>query len=93
MLIQTHNPSHNILKIILKDGYEKFSNIALEQRANVNLPPYSNIGLVTLDSRNQNFTKSILNKLKEMKRNKSIFIYGPSPSKIKKEMEDIVTKC
>ena len=84
VLIQTHNPSHNILKIILKDGYEKFSNIALEQRANVNLPPYSNIGLVILDSRNQNFTKSILNKLKEMKRNKSIFIYGPSPSKIKK---------
>ena len=39
VLIQTHNPSHNILKIILKDGYEKFSNIALDQRQNVNLPP------------------------------------------------------
>ena len=84
VLIQTHNPSHNILKIILKDGYEKFSKIGLQQRKNVNLPPYSNIGLVTLNSSNQNFTKSILNEIKEMKRNKSIFIYGPSQSKIPK---------
>ena len=84
VLIQTHNPSHNILKIILKDGYERFSNIALEQRQNVNLPPYSHIALLILNSSNQNFTKSILNKTKEIKRNKSVFIYGPSPSKTPK---------
>ena len=39
VLIQTHNPNHNMLKTILKEGYEKFSHIALEQRKNVNLPP------------------------------------------------------
>ena len=82
VLIQTHNPKHKMLKTILQDGYEKFSNIALEQRKNVNLPPYSHISLVVLSSNNMNFSKSVLNKLKEIKRNKSIFIYGPAQSKI-----------
>ena len=31
-----------------------------------------------------NFSKSVLNKLKEIKRNKSIFIYGPAQSKVPK---------
>ena len=82
VLIQTHNPNHNMLKTILKEGYEKFSHIALEQRKNVNLPPYSHIGLVVLSSSNMNYSKSVLNKLKEMNRNKSIFIYGPAQSKL-----------
>ena len=85
VLIQTHNPNHNILKTILKDGYEQFSHIALEQRKNANLPPYSHIGLVVLSSSNMNYSKSILNKLKEMNRNKSIFVYGPAQSKVPKK--------
>ena len=82
VLIQTHNPNHNMLKTILKEGYDKFSHIALKQRKNVNLPPYSHIGLVVLSSSNMNYSKSVLNKLKEMNRNKSIFIYGPAQSKV-----------
>ena len=84
VLIQTHNPDHSILNTILKEGYEKFSHIALEQRKNVNLPPYSHIGIIVLSSSNMNFSKSVLNKLKEIKRNKSIFIYGPAQSKVPK---------
>ena len=57
---------HSILNTILKEGYEKFSDIALEQRKNVNLPPFSHIGLLVLTSNNMNLSKSILNKLKEI---------------------------
>ena len=32
-----------------------------------------------------NFSKSVLNKLKEIKRNRSIFIYGPAQSKVPKK--------
>ena len=84
VIIQTHNPNNSILNTILKEGYEKFSDIALEQRKNVNLPPFSHIGLLVLTSNNMNLSKSILNKLKEIKRNKSIFIYGPAQSKVPK---------
>ena len=84
VIIQTHNPNHNMLKTMLKEGYERFSHIALEQRKNVNLPPYSHIGLIVLNSSNMNFSKSVLNKLKEIKRNKSVFIYGPAQSKVPK---------
>ena len=79
--IQTYNPNHNLLKIILNQGYEKFSEIGLDQRKNVNLPPFSHIALLQMWSRNKINTKSILIDLKQMYNSKSVFIYGPSQSK------------
>ena len=46
VIIQTNNPKHELLQKILREGYEKFSKVALKQRKAVNLPPYSHIGVV-----------------------------------------------
>ena len=81
LFIQTYNPDHSLLQIILNQGYEKFSKIGLDQRKNVNLPPFSHIALLQISSRNKSDAKSILISLKEKCRSKSVFIYGPSQSK------------
>ena len=46
VIIQTNNPNNEMLQKILKQGYKKFSIVALKQRKSVNLPPYSHIGII-----------------------------------------------
>ena len=84
VIIQTHNPDHKLLQIILQKGYEKFSEEAMKQRESVNLPPYSHIGIIKLSSINKNFSRTILKNIKENNTEKDIFIYGPYQSKISK---------
>lgn len=85
VIIQTNNPNHELLQKILKEGYEKFSKIALKQREAVNLPPYSHIGIVKVACSNRQLVKMILLNASKLKRNKSVFVYGPAPSQTSKK--------
>ena len=85
VFIQTNNPKHKLLIKILKDGYEEFSKVALKERESVNLPPYSHIGIVKISSYSKSKSKSILSKIVKFPKNKSVFVYGPSPSEKSKK--------
>ena len=85
VIVQTNNPKHDLLQKILKEGYEKFSKFALKQRELVNLPPYSHIGIIKTSSPNKYISKSILSEIVKFKKNKLVFVYGPSPSGISKK--------
>tara|TARA_B100000900_G_scaffold327333_1_gene287434 strand:- start:2117 stop:4099 length:1983 start_codon:yes stop_codon:yes gene_type:complete len=85
VIIQTNNPKHKLLLKILKNGYEEFSKIALKERESVNLPPFSHIGIIKVSSPSKSSSKSILMKIVEFSRNKSVFVYGPSPSETSKK--------
>ena len=85
VIIQTNNPKHELLQKILREGYEKFSKVALKQRKAVNLPPYSHIGVVKVSCSISQLAKMTLVNAAKLKKNKSIFIYGPAPSQISKK--------
>ncbi len=85
VIIQTNNPKHKLLTKILKDGYEEFSKIALKERESVNLPPYSHIGIIKVSSTSKYNAKSILKEIVKFSKNKSVFVYGPSPSETPKK--------
>jgi len=80
VIIQTNNPKHNLLLKILKEGYEEFSKVALKERESVNLPPYSHIGIINISATSKYKPKSILSEIVKFKKNKSVFVYGPSPA-------------
>ena len=80
VVIQTNNPKHNLLLKILKEGYEQFSKVALKERESVNLPPYSHIGIINISATNRFKPKLILSEIVKFKKNKSVFVYGPSPA-------------
>ena len=80
VIIQTNNPKHNLLLKILKEGYEQFSKVALKERESVNLPPYSHIGIINISATSKFKPKSILSEIVKFKKNKSVFVYGPSPA-------------
>ncbi len=85
VIIQTNNPRHKLLVKILKDGYEEFSKIALKERESVNLPPYSHICIIKLSSSNKHQSKSLLTEIAKFPKNKSVFVFGPSPSETSKK--------
>jgi primosomal protein N' (replication factor Y) len=80
VIIQTNNPKHSLLLKILKEGYEEFSKVALKERESVNLPPYSHIGIINISAANRFKPKSLLAEIVKFKKNKSVFVYGPSPA-------------
>tara|TARA_Y100000992_G_scaffold298703_1_gene264307 strand:- start:822 stop:2795 length:1974 start_codon:yes stop_codon:yes gene_type:complete len=85
VIIQTNNPKHELLQKILKEGYEKFSQVALKQREAVNLPPYSHIGIVKVSCSIRQLAKITLLDISKIKKNKEIFLYGPAPSQTTKK--------
>ena len=85
VIIQTNNPNHEMLQKILKEGYKEFSIVALKQREAVNLPPYSHIGMIKVCSSIKQLAKVALMEAAKLRRNKSIFVYGPMSSKIAKK--------
>ena len=85
VIIQTNNPKHKLLIKILKDGYEEFSKIALKERESVNLPPFSHLGIIKVSSASKSYSKSILMETAKFSKNKSVFVYGPSPSEKSKK--------
>ena len=85
VIIQTNNPNNEMLQKILKEGYKMFSKVALKQRKAVNLPPYSHIGIIKVYSSIKQLAKVALVEAIKLRRNKSIFVYGPTSSKTAKK--------
>ena len=79
VIIQTNNPNHPLLQVVLKHGYDEFSSMVMKERKTVNLPPYTHIAIVKTYSKDKNNSRSALNQLKNIDRHSSVFIYGPSP--------------
>ncbi|NOX42814.1 MAG: primosomal protein N' [Gammaproteobacteria bacterium] len=52
VLIQTHQPEHPLLQILIKHGYKKFAQIALEERRQADLPPYVYLALLRAEAVN-----------------------------------------
>lgn len=48
VLIQTHMPEHPLLQALLKDGYDSAISQLLEERKQMDLPPYSFMALVRI---------------------------------------------
>ncbi len=50
VLIQTHNPDHPLLHCLLKEGYVAFVQAALQERQLTQLPPFSYLALLRVET-------------------------------------------
>ncbi|MDO6460913.1 primosomal protein N' [Granulosicoccaceae sp. 1_MG-2023] len=50
VLIQTRNPEHVLLKLLVSAGYDEFAEAALKEREDAELPPFSKVALVRAES-------------------------------------------
>ena len=83
VLIQTSYPEHPLLKCLIREGYEGFASLALEERRAARWPPYSHLALLRADSPARTETFEFLHAAEAAapdSRGGRIRLLGPAPA-------------
>lgn len=64
VLLQTHQPEHPLLQLLLRNGYLSFAKALLQERKIVDLPPYSHFALLSAEATKQTYPTEFLRDLK-----------------------------
>jgi len=83
VLIQTRNPDNPMLQTLVREGYEAFARVVMDDRRMAELPPYSYMAIVraeAVDAREAHaFLLDISTLLDEQKRG-ALDVMGPAPA-------------
>ncbi len=83
VLIQTRNPDNPMLQTLVKEGYEPFANVAMDDRKMAELPPFSFMALVraeAVDAREAHaFLLQVAESL-ELHKAGTLDVMGPAPA-------------
>ena len=60
VLLQTHNPEHPLLRVLVLQGYRQFCAEALEERRGARLPPFASLALVRAEALERDAPQSFL---------------------------------
>ncbi len=60
VLVQTRNPEHELLRLLISGSYNEFANSVLTDRRESELPPYSFVALIRAESPHQNQPPNLL---------------------------------
>ncbi|CAK0772921.1 Primosomal protein N' [Gammaproteobacteria bacterium] len=81
VLLQTHNPDHPLLHILITGGYPAFARTALAERAQAEWPPYSALALLRAEATKQHVPMAFLQEAKDhaisLIANGTVQVYGP----------------
>ena len=83
VILQTFNPEHKIFQFAKNHDYESFASLELENRKELNYPPFCRLGLIHVTSLKQEKARRYIAKLGERIRGENqwqLKVLGPSPS-------------
>ena len=66
VLIQSRNPDHPLLQLLINEGYEAFSRHMLDERKLANWPPYFHVALLRADSTGRDDARHYLAEVKRL---------------------------
>jgi primosomal protein N' (replication factor Y) len=82
VLIQTRNPDNPILQTLVSEGYGEFASIAMDERREATLPPYSYMALVRAEATDSQepmaFLRHVAQSLQSGSRH--LQVLGPAPA-------------
>jgi primosomal protein N' (replication factor Y) (superfamily II helicase) len=86
VILQTYSPEHPVIQAVKTHNYDDFSRTELEQRAELNYPPYGNLILIKLSSIDEQevaqAAEKLANRLINTLNPKEYEILGPAPANI-----------
>lgn len=88
VLLQTRQPEHPLLKILLTEGYSEFSKAILAERRQTQMPPYSYMAMVRSEAVAKDKAIHFLSQLKSKSLSLAanrISILGPVPAPIERK--------
>jgi len=83
VILQTRQPQHPLLMKLIEQGYQAFAEVALQERKQAGLPPFSYQALFRVQATNAQSPQQFLNVLSGLLReanNGQILILGPVPA-------------
>lgn len=66
VLVQSRNPEHPLLQVLLKEGYGEFATQLLAERELTSWPPFVNIALLRAESPDKNAASQFLSEIKKI---------------------------
>jgi primosomal protein N' (replication factor Y) len=84
VLIQTRHPDHPVMELLIKQGYDAFAHIALEERRLAQLPPFSHQVLLRAESTKAQDPLAFLERAAQLGRSlpeaDKVEFWGPIPA-------------
>lgn len=80
VLIQTHDPKHPLLCLLIQQGYDAFAKALLSTRLEAQLPPYHFLALVRAQASSTQAVLAFLNQAKSLLKNHQVSTFGPAPA-------------
>ncbi len=66
VLLQTHQPEHPLLRVLLENGYEAFAEALLAERRSFGLPPFGHLALLRAEARNEDAAQRYLKEVRAL---------------------------
>ncbi len=88
VLIQTHHPHHELLQILISDGYDRFAERALAERRAAELPPFVPMALIRAEAPSAQAPLKFLRELRAraaLPASAGLDILGPIPAAMEKK--------
>jgi primosomal protein N' (replication factor Y) len=76
VILQTHQPEHPLLQLLINQGYSQYAKLLLDQRQLTQLPPFNQMAVIRAESNNPNQAEMFL----RAARNLAETITSPSPN-------------
>ncbi|MDG1819285.1 MAG: primosomal protein N' [Porticoccaceae bacterium] len=76
VIVQTHQPQHPLLQLLINEGYSQYAKLLLDQRQLTQLPPYNQMAIIRAESNNPNQAEKFL----RAARNLAETIAPPTPN-------------
>ncbi len=83
VILQSHQPDHPLLQILLKQGYHAFASALLQERKVLGLPPYGYMALLRAEATSAHLPEAFLAEVVEKNPAESgLCLLGPMPAPI-----------
>jgi len=80
VILQTHDPQHPLLAVLLNGGYRALSTALLDERRAAALPPFAHFALLRAEAKLQDRLDAFLAAAAEAARDAPVTLHGPMPA-------------
>ena len=85
VILQTHQPQHPMLRVLVEHGYGAFTEALLAERRAFGLPPFSHLALLRAEAPEEGEAMHFLNTARrELPQTEGIDALGPAPATMQK---------
>jgi primosomal protein N' (replication factor Y) len=80
VILQTHDPQHPLLAVLLNGGYRALSTTLLDERRAASLPPFAHFALLRAEAKESDRLDAFLAAAADAARDAPVTLHGPMPA-------------